>query len=307
MSGLLCLVFFQHLQLLEHTCDLSLQWHWPPTSIVRKMLTGWSCYYGGLCTLNSLTHLSAQGWIPWIMQMTLQWLGLGISSPIIFTISHSLSWSLAIFLWLPIVFLWFLHLISLLPTQTFFSTLELKVSTGQDILGALLDNSKSLTLGSCLKWPIVIRHSSACPSCPDLPSCCLSCCHAKVSSDGLAESLRVVKEYKPYFSSLKDALFASFLDVHFSTSLSATNPCKALAALFVKFSGLASLLLMIATIAWALFFVPTSSLYSMATSLPFILINHHAQLYTICNELQTRAQGYHSQTVTPLPSQDLLY
>jgi len=123
--------------------------------------------------------------------------------------------------------------------QAFFSTLGLMVCSGHRYLGGFIGESHKLDFWLLPKidhWLLGIHQlTQAAQQYP----------HAAYAA--LQRSLQmewqylqwVVKDCKPFFSPLKDALFTDFLDACFSTPLAASDPCKALAPLPVKLSGLA--------------------------------------------------------------------
>jgi len=144
---------------------------------------------------------------------------------------------MAIFQRPPRVFLWFLPLISWLLRHSS-PLLELKFVLVTAILGTLLENLPSLTLGSS---PKLIIGCQVFTSSPKLPSGILRLpmllCKSPLRWSGSISSmlLKIANSSSP----LKDALYHDSLDALFSTLLPPTAPCKALAPLPVKFSGLA--------------------------------------------------------------------
>ena len=113
----------------------------------------------------------------------------------------------------------------------------------------------------------------------------------------------VVKDCKPFFSPLKDALFIDFLDALFSTSLSATAPCKALAVLPVKFSGLA-IYDPLASADWNYSSSLVSCTYLLSVlrgRLPsFHPLDHQEQLTAVRSELQSRDRDHHQHLLTQI-------
>jgi len=149
---------------------------------------------------------------------------------------------------------------------------------------ALLVTLTSLTLGGSSQ-PLDVRHSPARPSCMVLPT---GCCFAKVHPDGVAVSPASGQKFTSP-SSLPSRMLSSLISLKISFPLLyPTAPCKALAALPMKSSGLALYdPLASAEQNYSLSFVSCTYLLSGAVlhgCLPtFHPTDHQAQLRAVCN------------------------
>ncbi len=134
-----------------HSSTKGCLWLWWPIMVS-------SLYHSFVSSRMSSLNFSMLG-----MLMTLQLLGLGHTSPIIFTVSNSWAQPMAIFLKLLTVFWWFLPPISWLLRHSS-HLLEFTFVLVTAILG-FIGEPPNMTLGSSLKLTTGVGYSPACTSC----------------------------------------------------------------------------------------------------------------------------------------------